>query len=401
MKTNNRISYIFILVAALYFPLVYFGQLSVSAYFTVAENAMKIVNYIGAFFNVTAIFLVVFNDSKTSTLSDGFMKILVIWCLWAIINSLIFSKEFGRVFKFINYGTLWATHIMFYYTLTKDGYLQNKMVVQVFVLLNVLAATMTFRMFDAMMFSFGGLKAHGFNAVYFVVCLLPWVFLVQKKWLKIFLMVLLGVAVLFSQKRTAILTLAIQISVFVILNSNNKNLFAKAITIIGLCIGGFYIFNTVNSQFLEGGITERFENIDSDNMGSRVLIWEDLLEKYANSPIIYQLFGHGCESFLEQGKYHLTAHNDYLETLYDYGLIMLIVLIIILVRLIRKIKPIYKNDSQIGIAYIESVIAFLVISMSSHLLFVHPCQVLFISAMWGYSIGITEFNNKNKKFESN
>lgn len=366
-----------------------------SSSFVISQSADGIVNYLGAFFNLVALFfLLTKTKGKVSIASNRWVVAVVVWFLLAFFNSLINATDVGRAFKDFNYGTLWCTHLLLYYYLSRNGYLNSKRFLLVFVFLIVFSAIMTFRLFNAFVFDNGGLVAMGFNAVYFVVCLMPWAFLVEKKWLKIALIALVSLAVVFSQKRTAIVALALQLLIFLITNLKTKKIFTiKLVGTIILAVVFVYAFISVDQNYLNGGVTKRFEKAESDNYGNRFMIWEDLFEKYDNSNVYYKLFGHGCESFRSSSRYHLTAHNDYLETLYDYGLVSLIVLFMFLVFLTGKIKRILNNNRQIGVAYLTSLTAFFTLTTSSHLLFIHPCAIVFITCIWGYSIGRVEYDN--------
>lgn len=404
MKINNQNSCVFVLFAVLYFPFVYFGQLSMSASFVRGTDMSSgIVNYIGALYNIIAlIYLLSKNSIVRSKHTQGLTRALLVWMLLVFLNSIVNAPNVGRIFKDFNYGTMWVTHLLLYYSLARKKDINKKTVIQVFTLLIILSVIMTFRMFKAMMIDLGALHALGFNAVYFVICLFPWFFLIEKRWLKMFIFFIAIIAVLFSQKRTAIVALILQLSICIISYlKTHKGLFTKIVMTIGLVIGLFGVFNYVNDSFLEGGITARFEKTENDEMGSRPMIWAVLLAKYDNSNLLDQLFGHGCESFLLDGGLQLTAHNDYFETLYDYGLISLIVLLVIIFYLMKFSRRIYIQDYQLGTAYLMSLIGFLPLTMTSHLLFIHPCQIVFITAMWGFSLSSIDMVNYQTKNMSN
>ncbi len=383
---------IFILFAVLYFPFVYYGQLSMSASFMRADASSGIVNYIGSILNISA--LVYLSNGKylnTVIFKKIIVRFICVWFLLVLANSIINASDLGRVFKDFNYGTLWVSHFVVYYALARNGRLNAPFMVPVFILLLLLAICMTGMAFNALMISKGGLRAASFNAVYFVICLLPWVFLIDRKWLKLAIIFIAVIAVLFSQKRTAILALVLQMGVYLLAYFNSKKGVISKIIVIGTlscCL--IYLFQYVNDSYLDGGITSRFEGTENDDMGGRAIIWPILLSKYEDSSTFYKLFGHGCESFLSDGGIHLTAHNDYLETLYDYGLINLIVLLFIVAYFLLNIRHVFKYSIQYGIAYSASLIAFMSLTMSSHLLFIHPCSVVFVTSMLGYVLGKIE-----------
>ena len=71
------------------------------------------------------------------------------------------------------------------------------------------------------------------------------------------------------------------------------------------------------------------------------------------------------DSFLE-----LSAHNEYLETLYDYGIIVFVIYLYFIALLVKKCVCFYKSNSVFLIPYITSLCIFfsIFLNISSKLL---------------------------------
>ena len=82
-------------------------------------------------------------------------------------------------------------------------------------------------------------------------------------------------------------------------------------------------------------VTNRFEAMNEDEGNGRLDIYSDVFVQYLDSDLFSQLFGHGYNmvSVVLKGP---SAHNDFLEVLYDYGIIGFIILSICMFVLQRQ-----------------------------------------------------------------
>ena len=262
----------------------------------------------------------------------------------------------------------------------------------VFALLTMLSSYLVVFLFNTRTVFDGGISlGSGLNSSYFVVCILPWLFLIENRWVKTVFLFIAVAAVLFSMKRTSILVLGIQLLSYLLMMERKKGgIVAKILMGSVLFVGIYYIFMYISDTYLEGGVISRFEMVENDELGGRMAIWKILFQKYSESPFILQFLGHGCNAFIEDGGIRLTAHNDYFETLYDFGFLGVALLLLFIGYLISRVKRVFEYWRNLGVAYVMGLIAFVVIMMSSHLLFIHPCQIVFLTALWGYAIGASE-----------
>lgn len=354
-----------------------------------------LINYMGAFFNLAALLAILRQGQlRLSKYNKSFVLPIVFWIILVVINSLLTSDSIGRILKNFNYSSMWATHFLIYYIIASKTALDERRIVSTFSILAMLASFLVMVLFNSRNVAEGGVGfTGGLNSSYFVICLLPWVFLIQKKRLKFVLLAVAIVAVFLSMKRTAIIVLALQLLLFFIFNGVGKTrrgAFRKLLITGASLLVLFYIFTYISSTYLDNGIQTRFEMAEDDDMGGRPFIWGVLLEKFDNSSFFYKLIGHGADSFLQDGGIELSAHNDYFETLYDFGILGLSFLIFFIISLFMKIKNVMRYNKERGTSFTLGVVALVVIMFSSHLLFIHPCQVVFVSAILGYTIGLNE-----------
>ena len=394
---------IIILCLIFYFPFLYYGQMSVSTFVDDSFSA-GFINYLGFVFNILSIgFLLGKSGLNTIRYKKGIIYPFLLWIIMVFVNSLLMSDSAERMFKNFNYATMWATHFLMYYVIARHGTLNEKALIKVFAILTMLSSFLVVALFNVRNIYAGGIElGGGLNSSYFVICLLPWLLLISRKYIKIAFIAVAVAAVLFSMKRTSMVVLALQLIAFLVLRKERSGFISKLITSAILAVGIAYIFLYVSNTYLDNGIMARIEMTETDEMGGRSSIWRILMQKFEQSGLFYKLIGHGCNSFIEDSGIHLTAHSDYYEILYDFGIIGLILLLVIIISFIKKAKPLFKHDWNMGVSYIISLLAFLVIMSSSHLLFIHPCQIIFLSALWGYMIGVSDsFFVKKPKYVSN
>ena len=77
-----------------------------------------------------------------------------------------------------------------------------------------------------------------------------------------------------------------------------------------------------------------------------------------------------------------TAHNDFLEVFFDFGIIGFIVYLNIYINLFKKYYYMRKSNYKYSSQYLVSIISFLVMSMFSHVIMI-PTYMMFICLYWG------------------
>lgn len=195
------------------------------------------------------------------------------------------------------------------------------------------------------------------NTAYSIAGLIPFVFLLRKKpiW-QYFIMVLLLSFIVSGMKRGAMLTGALMLFWFVYVSvktaSKGKKLGIVLLTTITLIVGYRYIIRYYeNSDYFQHRVEATMEGSSSN----RDVIYETLWQHYINNDNILQLaFG--------EGAYHtqnvtgsLKAHNDWLELLIDCGLITVLLYVVYWMCFVidwKKSKPDSLIFSMLGACFI-------------------------------------------------
>ena len=157
------------------------------------------------------------------------------------------------------------------------------------------------------------------NYGYFFATILPFVFLLEKDWLKYIVVIVSIIGAVYSAKRGAIIiTVLIGLYFFYItLRSYGKNIKIRYIlvSLVILVVASMYIYELMISsdRFLY-----RLEmTLEGDSSGRDDIINRNL-DYLSSENVINLLFGNGY--FSTVNIFGIESHNDWIESLVDYGL---------------------------------------------------------------------------------
>jgi len=127
--------------------------------------------------------------------------------------------------------------------------------------------------------------------------------------------------------------------------------------------------------FITGGIFYAFYNPEFFSLTGRVELWKITWNKFLEAPF----FGHGLGSFeMFQFKPGNTvtffAHNEYLQILFDIGIVGFSIFVLFVVDLFKRIFVSENNILLIG--YIAGLISFLVLCLGSFPLRIAPLALI-------------------------
>lgn len=161
------------------------------------------------------------------------------------------------------------------------------------------------------------------NRAYLFVALLPFLYFFRNRsWLQYIIIALIVAFTFFSIKRGAILVAVLTVVYFFWKTFTNVSVSRKI-----LVLASFVILIAIGRQYTEGlynnsdVFQRRVESTLEGDTSNRDIIVLNLLDKYSNGNIFNILFGFGADSTLKEG---LLAHNDWVEVLYNQGLLSLI-----------------------------------------------------------------------------
>lgn len=227
---------------------------------------------------------------------------------------------------------------------------------------------------------FGGFSEdvflYGNNVAYNFVILTPLALFAykDKKWIGLFLLLLLSLLVFLCSKRGAILTQVLIILIFIFRGPYKFGRWGFVI----LFIVGILALKPIVSriQKMEVSPLERFE----DKSGSgRNQIYSFILDGIKESTIASLLLGHGfyaTADFTQKSLGHnvaIVAHNDWLEVTYDFGLLGLILYLSIFFSLLKATIKSNKQNSR----FLLLTLAIFLVRASFSMVFADKESVLF------------------------
>ena len=216
---------------------------------------------------------------------------------------------------------------------------------------------------------------------YYVLFLLPTLLLTPHKWLRYVGLIITGLVLFSSFKRGGVIAFVLAIVAYlfvkeVLVERKFTRLLVFLIALIALFIILIFVDNAMGNI-----ISERILNIREDGGSNRDQVWATTWNMICRSNSEQLILGHGFNAVLKDSPLGLSAHNDFLEVLYNYGVICFIPYIFLHIRLIRQIfASIRIRDDRASIMAFTYVI-FIILSMISHVI-VYPWAAL-IALSWG------------------
>lgn len=234
------------------------------------------------------------------------------------------------------------------------------------------------------------------NTIYFVFLTLPWLLLAKGKTTRLMLLVLFTIIGVWSLKRSVMLTLVFIWSAYFISLIKNKgrsglNLFL----IVILIVGGIYGYS-YGDQLFKGELSERINREETDEGRNRLGIYTVTWSMIQSSSSESLVLGHGHFGVRRDSILEISAHNDFLEVLYDYGIIVLLLYLTLWVYVVWKCISLYRSNSVMFLPYAVSLSIFLVMSMVSHLI-LYTSYFNYLVLFWGSVEGICFSKNKLKR----
>ena len=143
-------------------------------------------------------------------------------------------------------------------------------------------------------------------------------------------------------------------------------------------------------SFLESSIDVLMDRIgDNNDQGERgrMTIYQTVLVMISSSTPEKMLFGHGWNQVIVDNPIGLSAHNDFLECIYDFGFIGFFFLIYFFYQLIRYSIRLVKTHSSYGPPMAVASAILFVNSMVSHIL-IYPAFAIIFAMFFGYVSGL-------------
>ena len=349
------------------------------------------------FYSNLALAVIQFNSILVILLSYKKIKLTGLTALvflWFIITtfSCINSQRILYDFREL---TTWTSIYLLFYILVKTNPSFLKQILFVIVLLILLFSPIIY-IISSIRTSLlnGNATLAAINYIYYLVILLPLLILLPNKLIKNLLILLIGAITIISVKRTAIAIFLVSVLTYVYFTyfKNSQLLWYKKIVISVLILGStIAIFNYLNNS-VDGFIVKRFANIEEDRGSGRFDVYENVIKLQTKLPFENWILGKGHNAVIKENNilaHPVSAHNDFLEVLYDYGIFALIIYILIHFFLLKRVYLFYKNKDVFFISYLVSYIIFFFMSMFSHLI-LYNSYFIYLAIYWGSIEGILQ-----------
>ena len=223
-------------------------------------------------------------------------------------------------------------------------------------------------------------EAH-MGTAYWILFLMPILLHTPHKWLRYAGLILVGAILFASFKRGGILAFGCGLLAYlfvkeILIGRKFTKLIFFVIAIMALVLVFIVVDNALDNLF-----TERFMNIKDDGGSGRDQVWATTWRMIQQSEFEHLLFGHGHNSVLTNSPLRLSAHNDFLECIYDFGLFGSLFYFLLHISLMRQIfrNIRLRNPEAAIMAFTYSF--FLILSLMSHVL-IYP-WLAFMGLSWG------------------
>ncbi len=229
------------------------------------------------------------------------------------------------------------------------------------------------------------------NLIFFMVCLIPFAALIENNKTRYMIYLVIVAFSVLSFKRTAMLVCVAAVATELFLNldfqkNKGRNIFFSLV-FVSL---GYFAVSQIESHF-GLSVFERFEAIGVDGGSGRDDIYIEVWNHIQKLPVEYVICGRGHNGVKADGivtekwdsSETLSAHTDFLEVIYDYGIIGAILYLSFIIQIVKVTRFWKYNDFTYYRAMIISLMVFLLISATSHLI-LYASYFTYIVIFWAF-----------------
>lgn len=202
--------------------------------------------------------------------------------------------------------------------------------------------------------------------VYYVLGLMP-VIMIQTRRFRFTPMLVCGITVLMSGKRTGIIAYAIVVIIYylynIILNRFNSKMIYYFIGLVLVVFGFVFLFCLINDSFNSSLLNRMVRMWNSGDSSGRDRLWDITATAMSRSSMKSWLLGHGNLSTVALLNNH--AHNDFLEILYDYGIFAFLAYLGFYVSCVIELLKMIRDKYEYTVYFIMSLVIALALAMFS------------------------------------
>ena len=261
--------------------------------------------------------------------------------LWMTLISFIFSGSIKQaIYPCLTSLLPFAAMCSMYAYTSKYG--MHKSIIWAAVLVQLIFVIQYFRIYNIAN-AIG--EAHLMTS-YYPMFLLPLVLIHPSKAVRYLSILLITFVIFSSVKRGGLVALVIALIVYILSKERiqSRGITSLLYAILALvALGGIFMFFTTTEY---GGVIERMESIQDDGGSGRTSIWATTWGMIQNTKGLAYLIGHGFSTVFRDSPLYLSAHNDFMEAWYDFGIIGCLLYVFSLISLSRYSIKHLKLKSQ-------------------------------------------------------
>lgn len=235
------------------------------------------------------------------------------------------------------------------------------------------------------------------STAYYTLFFLPFALLSEKKVIKWGGTVLVLYTLLLCMKRTGFIAFVAGIVIYILVEyrSAPKGSKKRAFVLLGglLALTAMYFFIMENTRGTFSVIDRLLSTGQTSNEG-REVVWPVVISMIRYSDIIALIFGHGFGTVIENSPLALSAHCDFLEVIYDYGVSGLLLYLTFYKRLWNGFIKMYRQGSKLAAPMSFTFVTAFVVSLFSHLI-IFPSYFLGFCLFWGLAMGSVDSEEAN------
>lgn len=340
-------------------------------------------NYISLFYYPVFLFALFLKRNQKLKISALFVSavLYVIFAMGSALSNAKWELDFYTFYRFLMIPYAILVFLTFYLCSERSNFGEKIILAGYFFCLAL-------NLFTSINYLFLGAEEAQQSDIYFSLGLFPFaVLFLKKKSIRIVTFVLQFSAVFMVDKRTALISYAVALVLFLLINTRvkGKNKFWNTLGAIVLLIVVFTLFYVVTKYFDDKynfRIYYRLFRLAEDGGSGRADIYQRIWDGYKQSSIMEKVFGHGMNTAGKIGGAS-QAHNDFLEILYDYGIINVLFVALFYVSLIINGVRLVIRKSPYAASFALSLVIGLFLAFFSYFL-IYFTYVTCIMAFWGY-----------------
>lgn len=235
------------------------------------------------------------------------------------------------------------------------------------------------------------------STAYYNLFFLPFALLSDKKVIKWGGTVLVLYTLLLCMKRTGFIAFVAGIVVYILVEyrsapkGSKKRVFVLLGGLLALTAMYFFIMENTRGTF---SVIDRLLSTGQTSNEGREDVWPVVISMIRHSDIIALIFGHGFDTVIENSPLALSAHCDFLEVIYDYGVSGLLLYLTFYKRLWNGFIKMYRQGSELAAPMSFTFVTAFVVSLFSHLI-IFPTYFLGFCLFWGLAIGSVDSEEAN------